>query len=293
VPSLALGAIGVSPLELTGAFASVRADRMGVAPWGIAAIGPASVSPSRAAGAPAGPARALDPYDRPLVDLLQGVIAHGTGRAAALGGFAAGKTGTSQNYRDAWFVGFNDALVVGVWLGNDDDAPMRHVVGGSLPAAIWKEFMVRASPLIGNAAVAAAPDAGATPTTGVGPVPESFAQASPGHCDIAACSAAYRSFRASDCTYQSYGGPRRACEIGGQPGERDDAGRDNTAAPRPQDWSQELSPGSSQGPSQELPQAPAQGPCNVEACARHYASFDASTCTYKPYDGGSRRLCEK
>jgi membrane peptidoglycan carboxypeptidase len=83
-------------------------------------------------------ARTLDPYQKPLVDLLQGVVEYGTGRAAALDGFAAGKTGTSQDYRDAWFIGFNEALVVGVWVGNDDDVPMKRVVGGTLPASICR-----------------------------------------------------------------------------------------------------------------------------------------------------------
>ena len=90
----------------------------------------------------------MDPYQKPLVELLQGVVEHGTGRAAALDGFAAGKTGTSQDYRDAWFIGFNDELVVGVWLGNDDDTPMKRVVGGGLPASIWKQFMTEATPLL-------------------------------------------------------------------------------------------------------------------------------------------------
>ena len=58
----------------------------------------------------------------------------GTGREADFGEFAAGKTGTSQNYRDAWFIGFTEPLVVGVWVGNDDETPMRQVSGGKLPA---------------------------------------------------------------------------------------------------------------------------------------------------------------
>ena len=73
------------------------------------------------------------PVNRSLV-LLQGAVEYGTGRAAALDGFTAGKTGTSQDYRGAWFIGFNEALVVGVWVGNDD-APMKRVVGGTLPAS--------------------------------------------------------------------------------------------------------------------------------------------------------------
>src|SRR5215470_5772796 len=89
----------------------------------------------------------LGQYQGELIGLLQGVVAHGTGRAAALKGFAAGKTGTSQDYRDAWFIGFDEQLVVGVWVGNDDHSPMKRVAGGSLPAAIWKQFIKQASPL--------------------------------------------------------------------------------------------------------------------------------------------------
>ena len=72
---------------------------------------------------------------------------NGTGRNAALDGFAAGKTGTSQGNRDAWFVGFTDQLVVGVWVGNDDDTPMPGVTGGDLPARIWQAFMAEATGL--------------------------------------------------------------------------------------------------------------------------------------------------
>ena len=72
------------------------------------------------------------------------MVERGTGRAAALDGFAAGKTGTSQRFRDAWFIGFNEGLVAGVWVGNDDDTPMNNMTGGKLPALIWKDFMTGA-----------------------------------------------------------------------------------------------------------------------------------------------------
>jgi len=100
------------------------------------------------AGAPAGPRRSLAPYRDPLITLLQQVVNRGTGRAARLDGFAAGKTGTSQNHRDAWFIGFNDQLVVGVWVGNDDDTPMDAVTGGSLPALMGLIVVV---PVLGHA----------------------------------------------------------------------------------------------------------------------------------------------
>ncbi|MGE0260685.1 MAG: penicillin-binding transpeptidase domain-containing protein, partial [Alphaproteobacteria bacterium] len=77
--------------------------------------------------------------------MLEGVIAQGTGRSAALGRPAAGKTGTTQEYRDAWFIGYTADLVTGVWLGNDDSTPMRQVTGGTLPASLWRNFMLAAT----------------------------------------------------------------------------------------------------------------------------------------------------
>jgi penicillin-binding protein 1A len=76
-----------------------------------------------------------------LNDLLSGVISSGTGRAAAFGRPAAGKTGTTQDFRDAWFIGYTADLVAGVWVGNDDDSPMKGVTGGQIPARIWRDFM--------------------------------------------------------------------------------------------------------------------------------------------------------
>jgi membrane peptidoglycan carboxypeptidase len=82
-----------------------------------------------------------------MLALLTAVVEEGTGTRAALEGFAAGKTGTSQDHRDGWFVGFNHELVVGVWVGNDDNSPTKEVTGGGLPAEIWKNFMTEASGL--------------------------------------------------------------------------------------------------------------------------------------------------
>ncbi|HEY1300266.1 MAG TPA: PBP1A family penicillin-binding protein [Stellaceae bacterium] len=224
VPSLALGSAGVSLLDLTGAFASVLEDRLAVRPWGVAAIGAADGSRMLATVPPLAAARPLDPYRTPLIELMQGVVEYGTGRAAALGGgFVAGKTGTSQDYRDAWFIGFDDRLVAGVWVGNDDDSPMRRVVGGSLPAQIWKRFMTAAAPLLGgqgmqvsSAPEAAGPPGNASSAPASSDSPESAGSSEEpraGMCDYEACARFYHSFHASDCTYQPYsGGPRQICE---------------------------------------------------------------------------------
>ena len=79
-----------------------------------------------------------------LTAMLQGVIKSGTGTRANINRPAAGKTGTTSDYHDAWFVGYTPDLVTGVWVGNDDNTPMRGVMGGGLPAQIWKEYMVKA-----------------------------------------------------------------------------------------------------------------------------------------------------
>jgi penicillin-binding protein 1A len=77
-------------------------------------------------------------------DMLSAVISMGTGRAAELAWPVAGKTGTSQNFRDAWFVGYSADLIAGVWMGNDDGGPMAEVTGGGLPARLWRDFMAAA-----------------------------------------------------------------------------------------------------------------------------------------------------
>ena len=118
---------------------------MPVQPRGIVGLLPTGENGSLVT-LPASETRALDHRDE-LVQLLEGVVRNGTGRRAALDGFAAGKTGTSQNSRDAWFIGFTDRLVAGVWVGNDDDSPMKGVTGGDLPARIWQAFMSEATGL--------------------------------------------------------------------------------------------------------------------------------------------------
>ncbi len=75
-----------------------------------------------------------------LTKMLEKVISQGTGRRAKIPGFAAGKTGTTQDYRDAWFVGFTDEYVIAVWVGNDDNSPMKGVTGGTLPTEIWRKI---------------------------------------------------------------------------------------------------------------------------------------------------------
>jgi penicillin-binding protein 1A len=87
--------------------------------------------------------RVMSPENAAAVTgLMVAAVSSGTGKAARLDDRSdAGKTGTTENFRDAWFVGFTADLVCGVWIGNDDNAPMRHATGGALPARIFRSFV--------------------------------------------------------------------------------------------------------------------------------------------------------
>jgi penicillin-binding protein 1A len=83
-------------------------------------------------------------YVLEMQDIMSAVIDWGTGKGAQIGRPAAGKTGTTQDYRDAWFIGFTAELVTGVWVGNDDGHPMKKVAGSGLPVKIWQGVMAAA-----------------------------------------------------------------------------------------------------------------------------------------------------
>jgi penicillin-binding protein 1A len=143
--SIALGTGDVNLLELVSAYAPFANGGAGVLAYGIGEIRDSDGRVVyRRSGSGPGPVVAPELVGM-MNDMLQGVIAHGTGRAAALPRPAAGKTGTTQDYRDAWFIGYTTDLVAGVWFGNDDDAPMRRVTGGTLPALAWRQFMLAAT----------------------------------------------------------------------------------------------------------------------------------------------------
>jgi penicillin-binding protein 1A len=143
-PSLALGTSEVTLLELTAAYAAFDNLGRGVLPHAILEIRDSGGEVLyRRAGS--GLDRVVQPQQvGQMLDLMQAVVDHGTGKGASPGRPAAGKTGTSQDFRDAWFVGFTAELVTGVWLGNDDNRPMSKVSGGSLPTRLWQGFMTRA-----------------------------------------------------------------------------------------------------------------------------------------------------
>jgi penicillin-binding protein 1A len=143
-PSLALGVSGVSLIEMTGAYAGLASAGIGVWPYGIEAIYDARGRPLYARTG-SGPGRVLSTAcAAEITDMLVEAVESGTGRAARFGRPIAGKTGTSQNFRDAWFIGWSADLVAGVWMGNDDDRAMNGVTGGGLPAHLWRAFMADA-----------------------------------------------------------------------------------------------------------------------------------------------------
>jgi penicillin-binding protein 1A len=133
--SLALGTYETSLLELTAAYAAIAAGRAAVRPYGLVDRIPRDVL------------RVLPDEQRDgMQDLLAAVTREGTGRAARLRLPTYGKTGTTQDNRDAWFVGWSGDVVAGVWMGNDDGTPMDGVTGGGLPTQVWRDFMLAAVP---------------------------------------------------------------------------------------------------------------------------------------------------
>ena len=145
--SLALGTSEVTPLELTAAYAGIANGGRPVIHYAILEIRDNRGTElykrhgSTAAGLPV--VAGQDAVSQ-LTGMMTGVLAYGTGKAARLDRPAAGKTGTSSDYRDAWFVGFTADLVSGVWLGNDNNDEMKKVTGGGLPARLWHDFMMEA-----------------------------------------------------------------------------------------------------------------------------------------------------
>lgn len=144
-PSLALGTAETTLLELTTAYASVANGGSVLWPYGIVEIRNRNgMVLYRRKGSRLG--QAITPGVASAMDgLLQAVVTGGTGRSADLPG-AAGKTGTSQDFRDAWFIGYRGETTAGIWLGNDGSTPMDRVTGGDLPARLWRTFMVAAQP---------------------------------------------------------------------------------------------------------------------------------------------------
>ncbi len=141
-PSLALGSSEVTPLEMTGAYVPFMNGGFQATPHIITRIetGRGEVLFERETTPPR---RIIDPafvYD--MNDMLGAVVQSGTGRKARLDTHqVAGKTGTSTDYRDAWFIGYSGHFTAGIWIGNDNNAPTREVSGSGLPVRLWKQIM--------------------------------------------------------------------------------------------------------------------------------------------------------
>ncbi len=146
VPSLALGSAEVTLLEMTRAMDAIATDSKSIEPYMVRSIRAQTATPlyTRPETAPEQP----DWNRAGMMQLLEAVVTDGTGKAARLDRRSAGKTGTTDEYRDAWFVGFTSDIVVGVWVGNDDDSPMDRVAGGEIPAKIWHDFVVDAEKIM-------------------------------------------------------------------------------------------------------------------------------------------------
>ncbi|UYN99012.1 MAG: PBP1A family penicillin-binding protein [Devosia sp.] len=144
VPSIALGTQEVNLLELTSAYTPFANGGNGVIPNVITKIEDVD-GKLLFESSTAGPGRVIDPNVlAEMNDMLETAVEVGTGKGANLGGWEfAGKTGTSQESRDALFVGYTSAMVTGVWLGNDDNKGTK-LSGGNVPAQIWSDFMTKA-----------------------------------------------------------------------------------------------------------------------------------------------------
>ena len=177
--SIALGTSEVTPLELVNAYAPFANGGLGVQPHIIAKVRRADGKQLyQRKGSSFG--RVIEPQHVSMMNaMLQETLLTGTARKAELPGWqAAGKTGTSQDYRDAWFIGYTSQMVAGVWLGNDDGSATKRASGANLPVDIWSRFMrealhgVAPTPLPGGIWRDAGPLAQMTP-----PMPQADASA--------------------------------------------------------------------------------------------------------------------
>jgi penicillin-binding protein 1A len=140
--SIALGTSEVSVVELVGAYAPFANGGQGVSPHVVTKV---RTSEGKVLYAPPvdQPGQVIEPRHVAMMNtMMQETLISGTARKAEIPGWiAAGKTGTSQDFRDAWFIGYTANLVTGVWLGNDDNSPTKKATGGGLPVEVWTRFM--------------------------------------------------------------------------------------------------------------------------------------------------------
>ena len=160
---MALGAVDVSPVEMVQAYDAFANGGQRARAYGIERIRTAAgrVLYDHNAEKPARMNVVANPPLGEMIQMMRQVMISGTGTRAHIAGFdLAGKTGTTSDYKDAWFVGFTGGFTAAVWVGRDDDTPMRRVTGGSVPAEIWRNFMAAALPRL-----AASPIPGGAPSS--------------------------------------------------------------------------------------------------------------------------------
>jgi len=167
-PSMALGAVEVSPLEMAQAYAAFSNGGYQVKAYGVERIrtGTGKVLFDHGLGAPAHEQVIGQPALSEMAQMMRQVLVSGTGVRARVPGYdLAGKTGTTSDYRDAWFVGFTGGFTAAVWTGRDDNTPMKRVTGGGSPAEIWRLFMAASLPRLNVQAIPGGP---AAPTDAIG-----------------------------------------------------------------------------------------------------------------------------
>lgn len=144
-PALALGASESTLLEMTGAYAGILNGGSAVRPYGLIELSLQGEDMPLIEQAGGIGERVISQESAELLTyMMTQVVEEGTGRRARLDRPVAGKTGTTQAARDAWFVGFTADYVTGVWIGYDDNKPLEGITGGTVPAEIWREVMARA-----------------------------------------------------------------------------------------------------------------------------------------------------
>ncbi|MGJ4896729.1 transglycosylase domain-containing protein [Bradyrhizobium oligotrophicum] len=164
-PSIALGTSEVSMIELVGAYAPFSNGGLTVSPHVVTRIRTldGKLLYMRQTEQPA---QVIEPRNAAMMNqMMQETLISGTAKKAEIPGWiAAGKTGTSQDFRDAWFIGYTAHLVTGVWLGNDDNSPTKKATGGGLPVEVWTRFMRSAHQGVPVAALPNAQGSGLVPT---------------------------------------------------------------------------------------------------------------------------------
>lgn len=144
--SLALGANGIPMMEMVTAYATIGRGGVAVEPFAVTKITDVEGNVLYEAPKERSARQVVNRgFVSQLTGMMQSVVQYGTGQAAQGPYTAAGKTGTSQEFRDAWFIGFTNSYAAAVWVGNDDNSPMKRVTGGMVPAPVWRDIMTTAS----------------------------------------------------------------------------------------------------------------------------------------------------